>query len=64
MHMQLIFALNVTLLNFQVKNCTLSNIISLWETLAVEQAKRAVYANQVLCTWCIVVSVEHNYTAN
>ena len=31
----------------QVKNCTLSNVISLWETLAVEQAKRAVLANQV-----------------
>ena len=31
----------------QVKNCTLSSVISLWETLEVEQARRAVLANQV-----------------
>ena len=31
----------------QVKNCTLSNVISLWETLEVEQARRAVLADQV-----------------
>ena len=35
------------LIKTQVKNCILSNVISLWETLEVEQARKAVFANQV-----------------
>ena len=31
----------------QVKSCTLNSVISLWETLEVEQTRRAVLANQV-----------------
>ena len=32
----------------KIQECTLENILSLWETLAVEQSKRAVIAGQVI----------------
>lgn len=38
---------DVVYLFAQSKDCTLQNILSLWETLAVEQSKRAVLAGQV-----------------